>query len=689
MRWRVGAVLCFFAAYFGIGCREPLKPNIDRNQAPETWITAAPMDTITLRDPQGTPVGAPTPGTIPVRFHIYWAGSDKDGQVVGFYWAVVETLPRAEPGQGLPPLPGPKPQDYHFTTKTDSVFVFSVAEDIPDRQHAFFIYAVDNEGKPDPTPARFIFNANDRFPPIPIFDQCTCAGTVYAFDGNGVLVARADSTIITDQENRFTAARDTCPSNSTLTFRWHGQPAVPQVTVTGYRYKLDEPQFQQVGPDITRKQYLTGVGADTIPPSAGEKIFTLRVVDQAFGTRDSTRRFQYNYSPDTWLAGPDPNSPSFSVKPNGERYVQFDPSGHLPAAGILSSLLSPDSTLLFPALRPERRTFFEVWKDTVFLRTDGDTVHMNSWVLFQSGGFDRDSKYRVAVNKALEEKLPDFPGGPVLEPAGPNGSPIQFRLQILTQLTPRGILAVAPISNPYPIFDPNNTFNNPRIAGYQPVVQAGRAYAYTFAVDGDGAADKRISTEGVGSIDPITLVRKVEQGTASDYERGLRQKVISFYVDRAPYLVTDSPLFFPRLSVRDTFTTPTWDMRLVGADEDPFLKLATPGGPVQTTTLRRRITIMGTDLNGNPLAELDPTTYLNQSDISVTIPGNLAPGPATVRVEICDCDACEDNPGSGRCRTTDIPVFYKPSSPARPASLQPMQSSRPGTGVSPLRSKRP
>ena len=65
--------------------------------------------------------------------HGYMAGSyarDKDGAVAGFYWAVVETLPRPVPGQGLPTLPGPKPQDYHFTTKTDSTFVFDVAEDM-------------------------------------------------------------------------------------------------------------------------------------------------------------------------------------------------------------------------------------------------------------------------------------------------------------------------------------------------------------------------------------------------------------------------------------------------------------------------------------------------------------------------------------------------------------------------------
>ena len=48
MRLRVGLLLCLFAAIVMVGCRKPLAPNVDRNKAPETWITAAPFDTITL-----------------------------------------------------------------------------------------------------------------------------------------------------------------------------------------------------------------------------------------------------------------------------------------------------------------------------------------------------------------------------------------------------------------------------------------------------------------------------------------------------------------------------------------------------------------------------------------------------------------------------------------------------------------
>src|SRR5262249_27908375 len=278
--------------------------------------------------------------------------------------------------------PGPKPGDYHFTNKTDSTFIFNVAEDIPDRQHAFYIYAVDDLGKADPTPARFIFNSRDRFPPIPVIEECRCVGTIYLLDGTGGVIPKRDTTFVTDIDDRLNPTpRDTCASGSTIHIKWHGEVQVPQTVVTGFRYKLDEPSFVEAGSGVHEVTYPTG----NVPVATGRKIFVLRAIDQAGGTRDSTRRFQLNYSPETWFAGPDPNSASLRTKPNGERYTTFF-AGNLPAP-IEGSLLGPDSTIILPASRKSRRTFFEIWKDTLWVRQDGDTVHLNSWVLFHGGGY--------------------------------------------------------------------------------------------------------------------------------------------------------------------------------------------------------------------------------------------------------------------------------------------------------------
>src|SRR6266850_5679982 len=143
MRFRAGLLLFVFTLILGIACRKPLTPNIDRNQAPETWIVGAPQDTVSSKDDEGNPIV--TVGQIASRFHLYWAGSDADGAIAGFYFAVVETLPNIPAGfRRPPPLPGPKPGDYHFTRKSDSVFVFRVSTIADDREHAFYVYAVDN-----------------------------------------------------------------------------------------------------------------------------------------------------------------------------------------------------------------------------------------------------------------------------------------------------------------------------------------------------------------------------------------------------------------------------------------------------------------------------------------------------------------------------------------------------------------
>ena len=63
---------------------------------------------------------------------------------------------------------------------------------------------------------------------------------------------------------------------------------------------------------------------------------------------------------------------------------------------------------------------------------------------------------------------------------------------------------------------------------------------------------------------------------------------------------------------------------------------------------------------GQPVEYVDPNVYLNQQSFSVLVQAPLAPGPATVTVELCDCNACEAIPGSGRCIKVDIPVVYAP-----------------------------
>jgi hypothetical protein len=658
MRLRVGFLLCLFAVIAVVGCRKPLTPNVDRNKAPETWITAAPFDTITIERGQ-----VPLPGTIPIRFHVYWAGSDQDGAVSGYYWAVVETLPIAPEG-GTPSLPGPRAGDYHYTTKSDSTFIFNVAEDFPDRQHAFFVYSVDDKGKPDATPARFIFNAQDRFPPLPIFDEASGTGTIYFFDAGGVLRSEVKTYHITDPITRTGLPRDTVPSGSRLRFRFHAQIQVAGSVAKGFRYKLDEAELQPRDLDSLYHKNIVEYhvppaerdpardGLDILPVATGIKIFTLRAVDQANGSQDSSRRFQMNFAPDTWFAGPDPDNNQFpwqTLPGSGEKYALMadvlPPPGH-PGPGLPGSLISPDSVQILPVNRPQHRTFLEVYKDTVFLRHEYDTVHLGSWVIVHNGGFDKDSPYQVHV----AEGAPGVPDGPVLRPDTANGSPVGFRSLVTNWLSPNGPLSQTAQSRVYPFFDPNSVLNFQRIGAYHPMTSSGTAYSLQRAEDGDGTRDNRVddARRAVLSGDPR-----------------LRPLVLVFEVNFPPVLKTDDVAFRPK--PLDTFNSRNWDMRISAVDRDPYTSGAPAGGPTESPTLRLRFKVTGTDTDGNPMVFQDPLpTGVQQKyvfsggvlDVNMLVPGNLASGPVTLTIELCDCSFCELNPGEGRCITQDIPVNY-------------------------------
>lgn len=670
MRLSVGVVLCLFLALLGVGCRKALAPNIDRNQAPETWITAAPQDTITLRDPQGRPI-FPEIGRIPVRFHVYWAGSDRDGAVAGFYFAVVETLPVPPEGLPLPTLPGPKARDYRFTTKSDSVFIFTTSEQVAERQHAFFIYAVDNDGKPDPTPARFIFNALDRFPPLAVFDLALARGKTYRLLPGGGVQAQVDDYLIRDSLNIATQPSDTVPSNSLLTFRWHGEPTIAGTYVAGYRYKLDEPNFNSVDSSVHMVQYNTGVGNDHVSP--GLKVFTLRAVGQSGWRGESTRRFQMNFSPDTWYAGPDRNSAlaGWTISPDGrDRYLEFPNWDTF--TGIPGTTFGPDSVNVLPAQRVERKTFFEIYRDRVYARAENDTIHQNSWVVLVNGGLDVDSPYNVQVNNN-DPALP--PSGIVVRPDTANGSPIGFRSRIVTVSEPFQSQISPSESGLYPIYDAARFDRAPYIAAYWGMRSAGKAYALVRAEDGNLERDKRIP-EKIG-LTAVQLADGIDDGSITDpYLVSLRSKVLTFYVDKAPELLRNPP-FIPQ--VNQTFTGTSWTLNLIADDIDPFDPGNPPsriGGPSATKVLRRRITVLGKDVNGRDTIYVDPTDYFN-ANMTILVPTYIVPGqPTTLRIQLCDCPQCESIPGQGRCRSVNIPVNYTgpqpvPSDPPTPSTQRP------------------
>ncbi len=676
MRVRAVVVLSLITLALSIGCRNALSPNIDRDRAPETWITAAPPDTVSVRNRDGTAT-PPKIYSVPTRFHLYWAGSDADGTVVGFYWAVVETLPQPAEGTSLiPPLPGPRASQYRFTTKTDSIFSFNVSEFSPDRQHAFYIYAVDDKGKGDPTPARFIFNALDRFPPLPVFDVSAATGKHAIVSVHGTVTLQDVVVPITDSLVQTSGAppKDTIPAQARIDFVWHGEPTITGNYAVRYKYKLDEPAFVVVDSSVHRVSYNTGVGNDRVTP--GTKVFTLRAIDAAGGARSGsqevTRYFQVNEDPITWFAGPDSNliplSDNYSV---GRRYQTMPSWTNFPSGG--GSLLSCDSLYYWPSERQERKTFWEIYSDKLFLRAENDTVDMNGIIVVQPGGRDYDSDYRVNVNANFPDADTVTCSGEIpraLRPSGQTGSPIGFRFlsaEVLSFST--GLPSQPSPSALFPFLDAASTGVQRKINGYTWFTQSGRVAFILRSVDGDGAQDSRLPD----AYNSLLLADGVDSGSDTDpYDVALRrQAILTFYVNRAPYFDVGSPLFKPKPPQYNggaNWTEPDRVLRLnlLSKDPDPYDPSSPPngpGGPSASTVLRTRVTVRGTDASGVDTSYTAPVQFVAQYNIDLPTEAPYITGRnLRLTIQLCDCANCEQTPGTGRCvNFGPIPVDVGPA----------------------------
>jgi hypothetical protein len=134
------------------GCRAFQPEAIIVNKPPETFI-----------------VGAPTEhGGGYYRFHVYWYGSDEDGKVDRFVWALTdttiqdeETVEDEEDQRFNPALDASTLEIGHWTTNTDSIFTFTIDQGInQSADMTLHLVAVDDYGDFDRTPARLHFFSN-------------------------------------------------------------------------------------------------------------------------------------------------------------------------------------------------------------------------------------------------------------------------------------------------------------------------------------------------------------------------------------------------------------------------------------------------------------------------------------------------------------------------------------------------
>ncbi len=145
------------------GCRAFQPEAVIVNRAPETFIVGAPLE-----DGGGY-----------YRFHVFWYGSDVDGRVERFVWALTDTTVQnddttddEEDQRFNPALDALTLEIGHWTTKTDSIFNFRIDLGVkPSYDMTLHMVAVDDFGDFDRTPARLHFFSNTLGNPVLNFFQ--------------------------------------------------------------------------------------------------------------------------------------------------------------------------------------------------------------------------------------------------------------------------------------------------------------------------------------------------------------------------------------------------------------------------------------------------------------------------------------------------------------------------------------
>src|SRR5688572_24650178 len=236
MRWSAGVFVALVGLILvaGAGCRKVPTENNDRNRPPDTYLSAAPIDTISNGGLS----------RIPHRYRAQWAGSDVDGEVVGFFVAVTETTIDLATGRPYK-LPPPRPSQYRFTTARESLFIFDVLEGRgTDREHALYVFSVDNQGKVDPTPAVTHFVARDPHLPGLVWNDAHATGTIFLANGLGGVTATPFHRELRDGfELPLHAPWDTIPSGGNVFFDWTGFDVDFGSSIIGYMFKLTETEF--------------------------------------------------------------------------------------------------------------------------------------------------------------------------------------------------------------------------------------------------------------------------------------------------------------------------------------------------------------------------------------------------------------------------------------------------------------
>ena len=300
--WGGIGLCCLLSLNIFLGCRREAPSNFDSNLPPETVVSGAPAESSAAF----------------YQVHLKWYGVDEDGTVDFYEYALTDS--NKTPGEDDPGFSG-----FFKTTRTDSVFFLS-ANNPQTLGHRFYVRAVDNEGKTDPTPAWVYFVASDYNAPFVQF--LSARGTWTDRMGN---LRTKDIT----SSNPFLPS-DTVGVGATIRVSWTGGDTDSLGYVVGYEYKLS-----------TDTDYLGGSLSDTSfsysfdEPSGsglsayftGSEAVLVRAIDDA-GARtapNAARSFVVNFSPKTWFV-----DPTTSGNPQGRFFVEREFGTTRPSGTVLA-----------------------------------------------------------------------------------------------------------------------------------------------------------------------------------------------------------------------------------------------------------------------------------------------------------------------------------------------------------------
>jgi hypothetical protein len=97
--------------------------------------------------------------------HLYWFGTDVDGAVTGFEWQMVNPAAPADTA-------------WHFTTRTDSLFVVQAPSGYTNP--VFAVRAIDNAGARDPQPPHQRFEFSNQAPTVKLTQKPLPTDTTFA-----------------------------------------------------------------------------------------------------------------------------------------------------------------------------------------------------------------------------------------------------------------------------------------------------------------------------------------------------------------------------------------------------------------------------------------------------------------------------------------------------------------------------